>query len=103
MNEIAQTIIEGAEIASVPHILQEILTKANDPSSSSRSLEEIIHKEPGLAAHLLKTANSAYYSTSREISSLKHSIVMLGFLTVFSSHSPKCRSAYPFSILPSKV
>lgn len=82
MNTTVQAIVNSAEIPSIPHVLQQILSVANDPNSSSQDLEKLIVQEPGLVAHLLKTVNSAYYAFSTKISSINHAIVLLGFSTV---------------------
>ncbi len=84
MTSPAETIIQGSEIPSVPHVLRKILVLADDPDSSSRDLERLVMQEPGLVTHLLKTVNSAYYATNREITSVNRAIVMLGFLAVKS-------------------
>ncbi|MFQ5559114.1 MAG: HDOD domain-containing protein [Nitrospinota bacterium] len=79
-----QLIIDSAEIPSVPDVLQDILTLSKDPQASSRQLEQLIRKEPGLVAYLLKTVNSSYYGFPKKISSLNQTIVMLGFSSVQS-------------------
>lgn len=84
MSSPAQRVVEGAEIPSVPHVLQEILRVASDPESSSRDLEELILKEPGMVTHLLKTANSAFFAFAQKVTSVNHAIVLLGFSTVRS-------------------
>ncbi len=83
-NTNVKNIIDGAEIPSVPHVLQKILALTSDPGSSSKDLEKLIITEPGLVTHLLKTVNSAYYSLGREITSINHAIVLLGYLAVKS-------------------
>lgn len=77
-----KTIIEAAEIPSIPHILQSILSLADDPRTSSSDLEKLVTKEPGLITHLLQLVNSAYYCLPQRISSIKHSMILLGFSTV---------------------
>jgi len=84
MNESVETIISGAEIPSIPDVLQKILILADDPDSSTRDLEELVLREPGLVTHLLKTVNSAFYSSRENITSVNRAIVMLGFLAVKS-------------------
>ena len=87
MNDRVRMLIEGAEIPSVPHVLQEILTLTSDPAGSSRKLEELILKEPGLVTYLLKTVNSAHYAFTQKINSVQHAIVLLGFSAVKSMAS----------------
>lgn len=84
ISEKVLSLIEGAEIPSIPHVLQEILTKTGDPATSSSDLEKLIVNEPGLVTHLLKTANSAYFVTNNPIVSVNQAIVRLGFSAVRS-------------------
>jgi HD-like signal output (HDOD) protein len=84
MKETAQRIVAGAEIPSIPHILQVIVALTNNPMSSSRELEEKILSEPGLVMRLLKTVNSAYFGLSKKVSSVRHAIVILGYTSVRS-------------------
>jgi HD-like signal output (HDOD) protein len=84
MRDRARRIVEGAEIPSIPHVLQAILALTSDPASSSRELEEKILTEPGLVAHLLKTVNSAYFGLSKKVASINQTIVLLGFTSVRS-------------------
>jgi HD-like signal output (HDOD) protein len=84
MTDKARRVVEGAEIPSVPHVLQAILALTSDPASSSRELEERILTEPGLVAHLLKTVNSAYFGLPRKVASISQAIILLGFTSVRS-------------------
>ena len=84
MRDQARRVVEGAEIPSIPHVLQAILALTSDPASSSRELEEKILTEPGLVTHLLKTVNSAYFGLSKQVASIKQTIVLLGFTSVRS-------------------
>jgi len=77
-------IVEGIEIPSIPHVLQEILSLTNDPSTSCHDIERLVSSEPGLVTHILKTVNSAFFGTSSEVRSITHAIVMLGFSPVRS-------------------
>ena len=79
-----RTIVDGAEVPSVPDVLQRILVMAGNPSSSGGDLEKLILKEPGLVTHLLKTVNSAYYAFASKVNSVKQAIFLLGFSTVRS-------------------
>ncbi|MBU8872085.1 MAG: HDOD domain-containing protein [Gemmatimonadales bacterium] len=80
----ARRIVEGAEIPSIPHVLQKILKVTGDPTSSSRDLEKLITTEPALVTHLLKTVNSANFGYAKKVNSISHTIVMLGVSTVKS-------------------
>jgi HD-like signal output (HDOD) protein len=48
MKDELQIILDGAEIPSVPKVLQKIIALSRDPSASSRQLEQLVRQEPGL-------------------------------------------------------
>jgi len=79
-----KTIIEAVEIPSIPHVLHQILSLADNPRTTSSQLEKIVTQEPALASQLLKWVNSALYSLPHRISSIGHSMIILGFSTVKS-------------------
>lgn len=80
----AKTIVQTAEIPSIPHVLQQILSLADSPSASSADLEKYVTQEPALVAQLLKWVNSAAYSLPQRVSSVAHAMILLGFSTVKS-------------------
>jgi putative nucleotidyltransferase with HDIG domain len=49
-----------------------------DPAVSAQDLEELIGKDPALAASVMRTANSAFYGGNSEISSIKLAVTRLG-------------------------
>ncbi|MEQ8797518.1 MAG: HDOD domain-containing protein [Gammaproteobacteria bacterium] len=59
----------------MPAIAQEILTAANDKSSSLEDIAAIIKKDPGLAARVIGVANSAYFAYPRKIDTLEDAII----------------------------
>lgn len=79
-----KTIVQSAEIPSIPHILQQILSLADSPRTSSSDLEKYVTQEPALVAQLLKWVNSAAYAVPQRVSSVSHAMIMLGFSTVKS-------------------
>lgn len=79
-----KTIIQTAEIPSIPHVLQQILSLADNPRTSSSDLEKYVTQEPALVAQLLKWVNSAAYSLPQRVSSISHAMIILGFSTVKS-------------------
>lgn len=79
-----KSIVQSADVPSVPKILNEILLMADNPMATSSALEVLVVQEPGLAAQLLKWVNSALYALPNRVSSVSHSMVLLGFSTVKS-------------------
>src|SRR5689334_4148303 len=56
----------------------DVITRALDPDSTSADLARIVLKDLGLAALLLRVANSARYNRSgRPVMSVAHAIILL--------------------------
>jgi HD-like signal output (HDOD) protein len=53
-----------------------------DPRSSFQELAKILESDQGIAARVLKMANSAYYGMMGKVSSLQHASVLLGYKTL---------------------
>jgi HD-like signal output (HDOD) protein len=58
--------------------LAAILARLCDPMSSAEEIARIIAQEPGLAARVLRVANSAYYGASGSVATLERAFVLLG-------------------------
>jgi HD-like signal output (HDOD) protein len=56
----------------------QILATLCDPKLDARQISEVIQRDPGIAARVLKVANSAYYGSSRRIGSLDRALLLLG-------------------------
>ncbi|MBN2332637.1 MAG: HDOD domain-containing protein [Deltaproteobacteria bacterium] len=70
---------EGSQVPKPPITLQQILACSQDSESNAEKLATIIATDAAVAAHILKTVNSAYYGFPQQIASIKHAIVLLGF------------------------
>lgn len=55
-----------------------ILATLCDPALDARQIAEVIQRDPGIAARVLKVANSAFYGSSRQIGSLDRALMLLG-------------------------
>lgn len=75
-----------ARIDSQPHylprrplVLPQLMRSVSDPDGSARTMAAIIQRDPALAAHLLRVANSAYYRVQpRPVASLERAVAMAG-------------------------
>ncbi len=50
----------------------------SDPDVDPRRLNAVLHQDPGIAARVLKVANSAYYGRGRQIATLEQAVAVLG-------------------------
>lgn len=64
----------GTGVASLPVILATLC----NPSSSALDVARVIAHEPGIAARVLRVANSPYYGASGSVATLERAFVLLG-------------------------
>ncbi|MBN1824778.1 MAG: HDOD domain-containing protein [Candidatus Eisenbacteria bacterium] len=55
----------------------------NDPKAGASDFEAVIRPDPALTANLLRMANSAYFGLSREVTSVRQAITLLGIKRVY--------------------
>ncbi|MEO6079648.1 MAG: HDOD domain-containing protein [Steroidobacteraceae bacterium] len=67
-----------------------ILAALCDPDLDSRQIADLILREPGLAARVLKVANSAYYGQARNIATLDRALMVLGLDAVRGIAAAAC-------------
>lgn len=70
------------EIGSLPEVVTKVSELVQNPKSSAAQLSKVISHDPGLTSKVLKLVNSAYYGFPKQISSIQHAIMILGFTTM---------------------
>ena len=65
-----------------PKSVQRVLELTRDVNGTPKALVEVIDKDPVLTVKILKVVNSAYYSLPKQITSVGHAVVYLGFNTI---------------------
>lgn len=71
--------VDASGLSSIRRIVSGILRLINDPKSTVADLKKLIDLDPPLAAEVLRTANSAYYSSGRRISEIEEAVIWIGF------------------------
>ncbi len=66
------------EIYPLPEVAWRILRLTSDLETGSRSLEEVIDRDPTLVARILHRANSAQFAVSGQVSTVHRAAVILG-------------------------
>ncbi len=78
-NDIPDKIVQKVSIfPSMPQAgikLRALLTEEDVPTEE---IERILRHDPGLAANVLRLANSAFFGIPTKVSSLKHAVMLLG-------------------------
>jgi putative nucleotidyltransferase with HDIG domain len=81
--ELAQKLILAVEsMPAFPKSVQKILELNRNVNCTPKDLIQIIEKDPVITVKILKVVNSAYYSMPKQVTSVSHAVVYLGFNTV---------------------
>ncbi len=70
------------DIPSLPEVVNKVIALIQNPNSSAYQIAKLIANDSGLTSRVLKLVNSAYYGFPKQISSIQHSIAILGFTTI---------------------
>ena len=65
-----------------PKSVQRILELTRDVNCTPKDLVQVIDKDPVVTVKVLRVVNSAYYSLPKQITSINHAVVYLGFNTI---------------------
>ena len=74
-----EIINEIKELPSFPENILQIKNLCNDPESTVKKIAEHISMDPGLAASVLKLANSAGYLSVQKVDTIEGAVVKIGF------------------------
>ena len=70
------------DIPSLPDVVNRIVDLMSHPNTPASEIARLISYDPGLASKVLRMVNSSAYGFQRQISSIQHGIMILGFNTV---------------------
>lgn len=81
--ELSQKLAAAVDsMPAFPKSVQAILDLTRDVNCTPKDLVQVIDKDPVVTVKILKVVNSAYYSLPKQITSLNHAVVFLGFNTI---------------------
>lgn len=66
----------------LPEVAQRVMALAGDDEASSATLAKLVHRDAGLAAAVLRTANSASVGGATQVVSLQQAVARLGMTEV---------------------
>jgi diguanylate cyclase (GGDEF)-like protein len=78
LKQIQEKLKTAVNFPSPPAVAQQIIALAGDPDVDLAKLVATISKDPGLAAKILRVANSPIYSKRRKSENLRQALVVLG-------------------------
>ncbi len=66
------------DLPTFPTVVLETLEKIRDPGSDAGEVARVLSADPGLTVRVLKTVNSAAFSTSRKIENIRQAVSLMG-------------------------
>ena len=75
-------ILTGAQLPALPQSAIRLLELSQDPMNGPAEFTVPIESDPGLTGQVLRFVNSSYFGFSREISSVKLAITLVGVRTI---------------------
>ena len=77
-----ESLLAGAQLPALPQSAVRLLQLSQDPDNGPAEFAIPIESDPGLTGQVLKFVNSSYFGFSREISSIKLAITLVGIRTI---------------------
>lgn len=75
-------VLVGAQLPALPQSAIRLLELSQDPNNGPAEFAIPIESDPGLTGQVLRFVNSSYFGFSREISSVKLAITLVGIRTI---------------------
>jgi len=82
--ELESMIMGASDLPTIPVVATKVMQLIEDENVSAEELAKVVASDPAVAARVLKISNSSFYGCQRQIQTLSHAIVVLGFGTLKS-------------------
>jgi putative nucleotidyltransferase with HDIG domain len=82
--ELEQLIMNANDLPTIPVVAMKVLQLIENESTTSEDLAKVVSSDPAVAARVLKISNSTFFGCKRQINTLSHAIMMLGYNTLKS-------------------
>ncbi|HIJ80728.1 MAG TPA: HDOD domain-containing protein [Desulfuromonadales bacterium] len=82
--ELEIMIMTASDLPTIPVVATKVMQLIEQENASVDELAKVVASDPAVAARVLKISNSSFYGCQRQIQTLSHAIVVLGFSTLKS-------------------
>lgn len=82
--ELESMIMSASDLPTIPVVATKVMQLIESESASAEELAKVVASDPAVAARVLKISNSSFYGCQRQIQTLSHAIMVLGFGTLKS-------------------
>lgn len=79
ISEVNQKLSEVNDLPTLPIVANKVISLVDNPKTRAADITSIVKQDPSLTARVMKLVNSAYYGFPREIATITHAIMILGF------------------------
>lgn len=79
-----ERLLKSPQLPSVPSVALRLLDLTRDPDSGTKDIVNTIKGDPALAARILKSANSSYFSFRAEVRTLEQAVPLIGRTAITS-------------------
>lgn len=76
---IIKTVYGISKLPTLSIVTSRVMQLLSNPNTSIQKLTDLISQDQALATAVLKVVNSSYYGFPRQIATIKHALVILGF------------------------
>lgn len=83
-HELETLIMNASDLPTIPVVATKVMQLIQSEGVSADELARVVSADPAVAARVLKISNSSFYGCQRQIQTLSHAIMMLGFNTLRS-------------------
>ena len=80
----SEIVSKTGDLPTLPHVATKVMKLVGDPETSAKDIQEAIITDQGMTGQILKISNSAMFGLKREVKTLTHAIMLLGFNTIRS-------------------
>ncbi|HZP82602.1 MAG TPA: HDOD domain-containing protein [Chthonomonadaceae bacterium] len=84
LRDIETRLARTTTVPILPHLVTQILRLTDNPNAHARDYERLIIQDAGMAAKVLRTANTPYFGGGGQITTLQRALIQLGDNTVRS-------------------
>ena len=81
---IQEITAKTGDLPAMPEVALKVLKLLRDQNTTAKTLQDTISSDQGMTLQILKIANSALYGLKREVKTLSHAIMILGFNSIRS-------------------
>lgn len=82
--ELEVMIMNASDLPTIPIVASKVMQLIESERASAEEIAKVVASDPAVAARVLKISNSSFYGCQRQIQTLSHAIMVLGFSTLKS-------------------